>query len=211
MATDGIQVLLIDADLRKPKQHEIFGLENEVGLSTLLIANPDNKTRSESDQEKQVLTKLNQCIQLTSIPKLKVITSGFVPSNPTEVLRSSLMKRWIDAFRASHDIDVIIIDTPPLLLFGDSVILATVAEAYAVLVLDSSHTRSRAALETRDQLKQVGIDIKGVILNRMNPRDEAGRYGYGYGYGYGYYYYSSGKNGDGTEKKRSLLPWRRQG
>ena len=209
MANDGTQVLLIDADLRRPRQHEIFGLENQTGLSTLLIADSETKVKSESEQEKQMLTHLNECIQSTASPNLKVITSGFTPSNPTQVLRSSLMKRWIDAFRTARDIDVIVIDSPPALLFGDSAILAVVAEADTVLVIDSQHTRVKAAQETKAQLLQLGVTIKGVILNQINPRDEEGRYGYGYGYGYGYYY--SEQASERTQMKRGirdLLPWK---
>lgn len=199
MANDGIRVLLIDADLRRPRQHQVFNLDNEVGLSTLLIA--------QHDQERPPVANLNQCIQSTGIPHLKVITSGFLPSNPTQALRSPLMKRWIDAFRASKDIDVIIIDTPPVLLFGDSSVIASVAEADAVMVINTQRTRGRAAQETKSQLEQVGVQVKGVILNRVNPRDEAGTYGYGYGYGYGYYY-AEDRN-DVKKPRRSLLPLRR--
>jgi Mrp family chromosome partitioning ATPase len=209
MANDGIQVLLIDADLRRPTQHEIFGLENHTGLSTLLIANSDNWVRAESEPDKQLLTHLNQCIQSTEIPNLRVITSGFIPSNPTQVLRSSLMKRWMDAFKSARDIEVIIIDSPPVLLFGDSAILATTAEADALLVVDSQRTRVHAARETRDQLRQLGVTIRGVILNRINPRDEVGQYSYQYNYGY---YYSAGPNGSEAPQSlpRRLWPWRRQ-
>jgi receptor protein-tyrosine kinase len=195
MANDGVHVLLIDADLRRPRQHQIFSLDNEVGLSTLLIAH--------HDQERPTVTNLNQCIQVTAIPHLKVITSGFLPSNPTQVLRSPLMKRWIDAFRASKDIDIIIIDTPPVLLFGDSAVIASVAEADAVMVVNAQRTRGRAAQETKAQLGQVGVEIKGLVLNRVNPRDEAGNYGYGYGYGY---YYADDRN----KPRRSFFPQRRQ-
>ena len=125
MALDGIQALLIDADLRKPTQHEIFELENQVGLSTLLVADTnDAKVSAETDRDGHILGRLEQCVQSTTFPNLKVITSGFIPANPTEILRSSLTKRWIDAFRSAQDIDVIVIDTPPVLLFGDSAILA---------------------------------------------------------------------------------------
>lgn len=200
MASDGVHVLLIDADLRRPRQHQIFSLDNEVGLSTLLIAH--------HEQERPSVTNLNQCIQVTAIPHLKVITSGFLPSNPTQVLRSPLMKRWIDAFRASKDIDVIIIDTPPVLLFGDSAVIASVTEADAVMVVNAQRTRGRAAQETKSQLAQVGVEIKGIILNRINPREEAGNYGYGYGYGYGYYYAEDRDNA--RKPRRSFFPLRRQ-
>ena len=130
-----------------------------------------------------------------------MITSGFIPANPTQILRSSLTKRWIDAFRSARDIDVIVIDTPPVLLFGDSAILAGVADADVVLVIDSQHTRIRAAQETKNQLKQLGIDIKGVILNRINPRDEVGQYGYRYGYSY---YYSAGQVEEAKRPKKAF-------
>ena len=206
MANDGVRVLLIDADLRKPTQHKIFGLENQTGLSTLLIADADNRGPFEFEQDKRLMTRLDQCIQSTTIPNLKVITSGFAPSNPTQVLRSSLMKRWIGAFRTARDIDVIIMDTPPVLLFGDSVILSTVAEADVLLVIDSQRTRVKAAQETKKQLVQVGIGVRGIILNRIDPRDGIGRYGYGYNYGY---YYPPEESKQAATGRRKLWPWHR--
>lgn len=195
MALAGVNVLLIDADLRRPKVHEIFELKNEVGLTTLLFADPGNA----SDSESSALSSLKQCLQTTSIPRLKVITSGFVPSNPTEILGSVLMKRWIDTFRSASDIDVVLIDTPPALMFADSSVLAAIADADVVLVLDGGKTRRGAALEVKERFEQLGLEIKGVVVNRLNPREEAG--GYGYGYGYGYYYYSYGDNAEQGKKK----------
>ena len=81
-----------------------------------------------------------------------------------------------------------LIDTPPALLFADSSILASVAKADVLMVVDAGKTRHGAALETKDQFTQLGLEIKGIIVNRVNPRDERGRYGYGYGYGYGFGY-----------------------
>ena len=216
MALAGMNVLLIDADLRRPRVHEIFGLENEVGLTTLLFADPGNGSNGHDDSHNSSISKLNQCLQLTSVPKLKVITSGFTPSNPTEILGSALMKRWIDTFRAARDIDIVLIDTPPALLFADSSILASVAKADVLMVIDAGKTRTGAALETKEQFTQLGLEIKGVIVNRVNPRDERGRYGYSYGYGYGYGYYgwspgsntNSGTTGNG-DKRRSLFGLRR--
>ena len=203
MAVDGSKVLLIDADLRRPSLHEIFGLENQIGLSTLLIAESETaKVRAESRQEPENFVQLNQCIQTTAIPNLKVITSGFAPSNPTQAIRSALMKRWLDAFRSARDIDIIIIDSPPILLFSDSAILASVAEANTILIVDSQHTRVKVATEGIALLGQMGVEVKGVVLNRINPRDEIGRYGQEYNNGY---YYSDAEREDKGNRLRNLF------
>lgn len=193
LAQAGLRVLLIDADLRRPKIHESFGLPNKVGLTTLLQANPSfmpatagRETRLEIDE----IADVKQCIQSTSVPNLKVITSGFIPANPAEVLGSAIMQRSIEAFRASPNIDVVVIDTPPVLVVADGALLAGSLKASTVLVCDADRTRLTAAMRAREQLDKVGAETVGVVLNRVNPRDED----YGYGYGYGYYYESPKPN-----------------
>ncbi|MBZ0290514.1 MAG: hypothetical protein K8I30_23020, partial [Anaerolineae bacterium] len=121
MAMAGLQVLLIDCDLRRPRVHEIFGLDNSVGLTTLLSADP--RVNLNGTQEliptDRLPANLLECLQSTALPKLWVITSGFIPANPTELLGSTLMQRWSEVFRSSSDIDVILIDTPPCLMAAD--------------------------------------------------------------------------------------------
>jgi succinoglycan biosynthesis transport protein ExoP len=185
MALAGLQVVLIDADLRRPKMHEIFQLENQVGLTTLLFADPLHYSPNGEDSVLPV--NLRQCLQSTMIPRLRVITSGFIPSNPSEILGSALMERWIDTLRASTNIDVVIIDTPPCLLFADSTVLAATAKAEVVLVVDAGHTRRDSAIQAKEEFARLGLDIKGVIVNRINPRDERGKYNYNYSYNYYYY------------------------
>lgn len=185
MALAGLQVVLIDADLRRPKMHEIFQLENQVGLTTLLFADPLHYSPNGEDSVLPV--NLRQCLQSTMIPRLRVITSGFIPSNPSEILGSALMERWIDTLRASTNIDVVIIDTPPCLLFADSTVLAATAKAEVVLVVDAGHTRRDSAIQAKEEFAKLGLDIKGVIVNRINPRDERGKYNYNYSYNYYYY------------------------
>lgn len=191
MALAGLQVLLIDADLRRPKLHEIFELENNVGLTTLLFADPGNAAafEGEGSDETKLPANLRQCLQNTSVPRLRVITSGFIPSNPTEILGSALMQRWIDAFRTSSNIDVVLIDSPPCLMVADATVLAATAKGEVLVVLDASKTRRIAALKAKERFEQLGLEIKGIILNRLNPRDET----YEYTYSYGYYYTPTGK------------------
>lgn len=185
MAMAGLQVLLIDADLRRPRVHEIFDLDNTVGLTTLLSAEPRQTHMQNGDgRSPRLPVNLMDCMQTTALPKLWVITSGFSPANPTEVLGSALLQRWIEIFRASSDIDVVLIDTPPSLMVADSSVLAATAKADVLLVVDAGRTRRAAAQKVKDQFEQLGIPIKGVVLNRISPRDNT----YEYGYGYGYYY-----------------------
>jgi polysaccharide biosynthesis transport protein len=188
LAQAGLRVLLIDADLRRPRLHEIFELDNNVGLTTLLFADPSKLNRVMADtrleDEEKNIVDLRRSLQDTKIPNLRVIASGFLPSNSTEILGSALMQRWISAFQASSNIDVILIDTPPCLLISDSSVLAATIQSKVLLVIDATKTRRIAAIKAKEQFEQVGVHIKGVILNRINPRDED----YGYGYGYGYYY-----------------------
>ncbi len=108
---------------------------------------------------------------------MRVITSGFLPDNPGELLSSALMKRWVDAFRASSNVDVIIFDTPPILMFADGANIAALTNAEVLLVVDSTRTRRSAALRAQKQFIQLGIPVRGIVLNRVNVRDEMGYYG----------------------------------
>ena len=196
MAMAGLQVLLIDADLRRPKVHEIFDLDNTVGLTTLLSAEPAEPEQLGNKQ--RLPANLMDCIQSTPLPKLWVITSGFTPANPSEILGSTLLQRWTEIFRASSDIDVVLIDSPPALVVADSGVLAATANANVILVVDCGNTRRGAALKAKEQYEQLGVNVKGVVANRINPRDQ----GHEYGYGYGYYYAPqiSSENGNGIRK-----------
>lgn len=190
MAQAGFRVLLIDADLRRPKIHEAFNLPNKVGLTTLLHAHPSltpSIIRVDGGVEDEDAAQLAHCVQPSHLANLKIITSGFIPANPAEVLGSAAMQRCIDSFRSSPNIDIILIDTPPVMVVADSAVLAGSIKASTILVCDAERTRLAAAVKAREQLEKVNVELLGVVLNRVNPRDED----YGYGYGYGYYYEAS--------------------
>jgi succinoglycan biosynthesis transport protein ExoP len=185
MAMAGLRVLLIDADLRRPRLHEIFNLPNNVGLSTLLSTDPSQLpsdiTRGTTPQN------LLDCLQDTEVPGLRVITSGFLPLNPTEVLGSVAMQHWFEIFKTSKNVDIVLFDTPPCLVVADSAVLSAAIKAPVVLVLSAGETRRAAAVRTREQMDQIGIEMKGVVLNSVSSREQD----YAYGGGYYYYYYSS--------------------
>lgn len=180
MAQAGLQVLLIDADLRRPKVHEVFNLDNNIGLTTLLFSDP-KQLNGDGSQSDRLPESFHQCVKHTGIPKLRVITSGFIPSNPAEILGSEIMEHWINTFRASSEIDVVLIDAPPCLAATDGVLLAAKTGADVLLVVDCGKTRRGAAAKAKEQFTKLGIELRGVIVNRVNPRDE--EYSY-----YGYYY-----------------------
>lgn len=184
MAAAGVRVLLVDADLRRPKLHQIFGLPNKVGLTTLLSADP-GRNMPQAENGVNLSNGCRECLQETSIPGLRVITSGFLPSNPTEALGSALMRRWFEIFISSSNVDVVLFDTPPSLVVADSSVLAAATGASVVFVLEAGRTRRRAALRAKEQFDQLHLDIKGTILNLVDPREM----GQGYGYGEYYYYY----------------------
>jgi len=186
MAMAGWRVLLVDADLRRPKLHEIFNLDNNVGLSTLLSFNPSDAAAH--DDEHLFARGLRECVQETDIPGLQVIPSGHIPLNPTEVLGSASMQRWFQEFRAQDDIDIVLFDTPPSLVVADAAVLASAIDAPVIVVLESKKTRRGAAVMVKEQFDQLSVKIAGAVLNAVSPRDRAG---YGYGYNYYYYYYYS--------------------
>jgi len=189
MAMAGWRVLLVDADLRRPRVHEMFDIDNNVGLSTLLSVNPGDVALQHG--ERSLAPSLDECIQDTEIPGLRVITSGHIPLNPTEVLGSASMQRWFQEFQQREDIDVVLFDTPPSLVVADSAVLASAIEVPIVLVVEARETRRGAAVMAKQQFEQLNVQVAGVVLNSVNPRDRAG---YGYGYGYYYYYYYSDSN-----------------
>lgn len=161
----GKRVLLIDADLRRPRIHHHLGLNNRVGLSnlfrdTLLL---QDVTNSWGDGN------------------LWVITSGGVPPNPADLLASVRMAAILEA--AKKEFDMVIIDAPPFLV-ADASILASRVDG-VLLVVRPGKTPMDAALTTLEQMKRADAHILGMVLNRI-PRNRPNYYG-GYRHYSGYY------------------------
>jgi capsular exopolysaccharide synthesis family protein len=166
----GARVIIIDADMRKPKIGKILGKENGVGLSNFLSGN----------------TALELTIKKSEIPNLCYIPSGPIPPNPSELLGSNLFKNMIQAL--AERFDHMLIDSPPLLGFADSTILSTVADGVIVVVVGGKTPRE-TLLRTKELLLQVNARILGVVINRVDIR----RGGYGSYYNRYYYYYGKEK------------------
>lgn len=181
------KVLLIDADLRKPKLHSVFGLPNIVGLTNLLR---DFKLQSrangaEPHQELWVSPgKLNEFVQETHVQNLSVITSGFTSQNPTSLLSSEILTHWIKLFFEDLKVDVVIFDTPPVLVVPDSMMITEGVDGNVVLVVEANRTKRSAATSAKERFTDVGYEVMGAVLNRAASGD-LDYYGY-----QGYYYYS---------------------
>ncbi|PFP16981.1 capsular biosynthesis protein [Priestia megaterium] len=159
-AQQGLNVLLIDGDLRKPTAHYTFRLENHTGLTNVLT--------------KQ--SQLGQAVQSTEVPNLYVLTSGPIPPNPSELLASKQMGEVLAEMKERFD--MVIFDTPPILAVADAQILANQVDA-SLLIVSSSKTEKEAALKAKELLTQAKSKLLGAVLN--NRKMEEGNYYYYYG------------------------------
>lgn len=178
------KVLVIDCDMRRPKQARLLKLSSKVGLSNLIM-NPALR---------------QEAILHTETHGLDVILSGDIPPNPSELLSSQRMAKLLEDLRGSYD--YIILDTPPINMVTDAVVLAPQSEGVLLLVRANRSERG-AVMYAVEQLQYAKAKILGFILNGVNMEQthygykkyryqrytRYGRYGYGgYGHGYGYGY-----------------------
>jgi succinoglycan biosynthesis transport protein ExoP len=161
LARTGALVLLIDADMRKPRLHKIFGLENEDGLSTIL-----------SDEVGDV--EALKVIKHHEKSGVDVLTSGPVVAEATEYLGSDQMRKLVSTFRFTYD--YIVIDSPPVAYFADGVLLSALVDG-VVLVVNSGESMRDTVRQAYQTLQDVGANIYGVVLNNAK----------GVNYDYDYY------------------------
>jgi len=170
IAKSGKKTLLIDADLRHPSIHRFFNLGNRLGLSDLL------RGKIELD---------HAIIDSELSPNLKILTSGALPPDPSELVASVKMGKILAELKGNFDI--ILMDTPPMLV-SDPQILASRADG-VVYILQPGKSHSRHFVNQLKQLDQINARILGVVFNRIN-RKQKSYYG---GQSYGNYYDKGGK------------------
>jgi polysaccharide biosynthesis transport protein len=163
LAQTGAQVLLLDADMRRPRLHSVFGLGNQRGLSTIL---------SSDLSEAEMLSMINE----HEATGLHVLTSGAVPPNPAELIGSEQMRRLLTILEGTFT--HIIIDSPPIGSFTDGVLAATLVDG-VLLVIHSGKTSRGVVRRAKQLLQDVGAKVFGVVLNNVNLRE------------HDYYYYRS--------------------
>jgi capsular exopolysaccharide synthesis family protein len=167
IAFSGKKVVLIDLDMRKPKIHLGFNVDNNKGMSTLLIG-------------KDVL---KDCVQKSNLDNLDFITAGPIPPNPSELVISKKMDELIAHLKTIYD--VIVIDNPPVGIVSDGVAMIHKAD-YPIYVFRADYSK-RSFIQNVDRLYNEGsIHKLCIILNGIDIERQSYGYNYGYGYGYGY-------------------------
>jgi len=167
----GANTLLVDTDLRRPVLHGIFDMSRVEGLTNILVSR----------------AALEETIKQTKIENLKIITSGTLPPNPSELLASKAMDRFIEEVSATYDI--VLFDSPPVIAVTDAMVLAPKLDGL-VLVVKSGETGKDALSRSNVLLNSVKANLFGIILNGVNVDHT---------YYYRYYYYY----GDGKDKKKA--------
>ncbi|WP_395243860.1 polysaccharide biosynthesis tyrosine autokinase [Agromyces sp. MMS24-K17] len=169
LADAGSRVLLVDADLRRPKVAAYVGIEGAVGLTDLLIGNAE----------------LQDVIQRWGRNEMYILPAGRVPPNPSELLGSRKMSEVVAEL--DRVFDVVLFDAPPLLPVTDAALLSR-AVGGAILVVAAGRAHRGQVKGAFDVLQNVDAPVSGVVLTMLPAKGPDayayGRYGYGYGYGY---------------------------
>jgi len=172
LAQAGQNVVIVSCDLRRPRVHDFFGMTNAVGFTSVLLG------------EVPVSSATNK---VNGIEGLKVVVSGPIPPNPSELLAG---RRTVEALAALQaEADVVLIDSPPILPVTDAAVLASRVDA-TLLVAAAGKTTRRELHRAHEVLRQVDARLIGTVLNGVT-----GEAAYGYNYGYQYAYAESPPNG----------------
>jgi capsular exopolysaccharide synthesis family protein len=175
LTKSGSKVIILDADMRKPRLHKIFKQHNTVGLSSFLSGN--------TEFDESMLKK-------TPIKNLEILPAGPVPPNPAELLSSSRFREIIDAFYPLCDF--MLIDSPPVLGMADAAIASTQTDG-VILVVKSGETPRDAVQQAKKMIESVNAKVLGVVINAM--REPHMKYGY-------YSYYQSYYQNYGADAKK---------
>ena len=167
LAQTGARVLVLDADMRRPRCHKILSTKNDLGLSTYLSRD----------------ISVDKVIQAHDIPNLFVMAAGPVPPNPSELLSSS--KMHILVAELQDRFDHIIIDSPPVIHVTDALIISPHVDG-VVIVVKSGHTPREAVQRAKQALMDVNAKIFGVVLNCIDLNTESYYYNYKYAYYHSY-------------------------
>lgn len=156
-AQGGHKTILVDGDLRKPSQHEIWGVSNERGLTTMML---DDAALSSPP------------LLSTNVENLQILPAGPQPPNPADVLGSQRMSEIVGLLKARAS--YVLFDSPPVLAVTDATLLGSKLDG-VLLVVRSGHTRRDHAARARQALERVHVRIVGAVLSNA-PRENTGKY-----------------------------------
>jgi tyrosine-protein kinase Etk/Wzc len=185
----GKKVLLVGLDLRRPRIHRVLDIENSKGISTFLSGE----------------NEFSDIVKATGIKNLFYAPSGPIPPNPAELIATDKMNDFIE--QARRQFDLIIIDTPPIAIVTDALLITSYVDAY-LLVVRQRYTSKNTLNLIQDLYQKNSCKNVGIIINDISLTGYYGyglRYGYytGYGYSYGHSYYNAGGNYSYGTKKGS--------
>ncbi|MBC7909145.1 MAG: polysaccharide biosynthesis tyrosine autokinase [Pyrinomonadaceae bacterium] len=180
LSQTGAKVLVVDADMRRPRLHNIFQIENRHGLSSILSAEMT---------EAEVLTMVTPYED----SNLHLLTSGPVPPNPAELIGSEQMRRLIRVLENNYT--HIVIDSPPIASFTDGVLISSMVDG-VLLVVHANKSSRGIVRRSKQLLQEVGAKIFGVVLNNANLRSQDGYYYYQSYYHQSYYKGGESDSGD---------------
>lgn len=160
LAQTGARVIMIDADMRRPRVHSMFGMSNELGLSTALSSEPDED-------------ELLAMVQFDETSNLYVLPSGPIPPNPAELIGSSQMLRILDMLEQHFDHTVV--DSPPIASFTDGVLISSMVDG-VILVVHAGKGSRQIIRRAKNFLEEVGAKIFGVVLNNVNLKNKGNHY-----------------------------------
>ncbi|KXS40794.1 MAG: capsular exopolysaccharide family protein [Candidatus Frackibacter sp. T328-2] len=163
MTQNGQEVIIIDTDLRKPMQHRFFKMTNFAGLSNILTNE----------------IELKEGIRETGVERLKLVSSGSVPPNPSELLSSKKMTEVIE--EVEELADIVLLDCPPIIAVSDPMVIANKVDG-VILVVASHETEDKALVKAKEMLDKVQANIIGTILTKYRVGESKGYYS-------GYYHY----------------------
>nr|WP_257184005.1 CpsD/CapB family tyrosine-protein kinase [Staphylococcus hominis] len=158
-AQAGYKTLLIDGDMRKPTQHNLFNKSNNIGLSNLIIKNDGIDDYIDNIQ---------------NVKNLDILTSGPVPPNPSELIGSNNFYLIFKTLKEKYD--MIIIDTPPVNTVTDAQLFAELSK-FVILVVDVTKNDKNAIKKSKELIEKTGAKILGVVLNKTTDNDEYYYYG----------------------------------
>ncbi len=168
----GRRVLLIDADLRRPRLHRLFEIPNSFGLTDILrITTPLEEI------------PVNQLVRQTKIPGLCLVPSGPTTDGLTSLLYSPRLTEFLE--RVAKEFDLVLIDAPPMLYFADARVLGRHSDG-VILVLRSGQTKRDAAILARQRFDEDGTCVLGTILNSWDLKNPRSPYAYAYNDAYKY-------------------------
>ena len=175
-------VLVIDADMRRPRLHQVFGIENRAGLSSLL---------SSEITTNELLSVVNRYRE----SNIYLLSSGPIPPNPAELLGSEQMRSLVA--RACADFKYVIIDSPPIASFTDGVLISAIVDG-VLLVVQGGKTSRQVVKRTRQMLHEIGAKVIGVVLNKIDLRSQDYYY---YHQDYKNYYYAESNGNEQAHNK----------